>query len=85
MPTRECGWCLPGRMLYVAQTSLSEGLKTVVRVALLVAPILISLGFFLSVLSLQADRPNGLTNLIYLAAFLLAVAVVTLAVGLFQA
>jgi hypothetical protein len=51
-------------MLYVDQTSLSEGLKTVVRGALLVAPILISLGFFLSVLSPQADRPNGLINLI---------------------
>jgi hypothetical protein len=60
-------------------------LKTVVRVTLLVAPILVSLGFFLSVLSRKAGRPNGLINLIYPAAVLLAVGVVTLGIGLFQA
>jgi hypothetical protein len=49
------------------------------------APILVSLGFFLSVLSPTAERPNGLINLIYLAAILLAVGVVTLGIGLFQA
>jgi hypothetical protein len=32
-------------MLYVDQTPLSDGLKSVVRVSLLVAPILVSLGF----------------------------------------
>ena len=40
---------------------------------------------FLSVLSPKAERPNGLINLIYLAALLLAVGVVTLGIGLFQA
>jgi hypothetical protein len=72
-------------MLYVDQTPLSAGLKTLVRVTLLVAPILVSLGFFLSVVSPKAERPNGLINLIYLAALLLAVGVVTLGIGLFQA
>jgi hypothetical protein len=72
-------------MLYVDQTPLSEGLKTLVRLTLLLAPILVSLGFFLSVLSPKAERPNGLINLIYLAAVLLAVGVVTLGIGLFQA
>ena len=72
-------------MLYVDQTPLSDGLKSVVRVTLLLAPILVSLGFFLSVLSPKAERPNGLINLIYLAALLLAVGVVTLGIGLFQA
>jgi hypothetical protein len=72
-------------MLYVDQTPLSAGLKTLVRVTLLVAPILVSLGFFLSVLSPRAERPNGLINLIYLAAILLAIGVVTLGIGLFQA
>ena len=52
---------------------------------MLVAPILVSLGFFLSVLSPKAERSNGLINLIYLAAILLAVGVVTLGIGLFQA
>jgi hypothetical protein len=64
---------------------LSAGLKTLVRVTLLVAPILVSLGFFLSVVSPKAERPNGVINLIYLAALLLAVGVVTLGIGLFQA
>jgi hypothetical protein len=63
----------------------SSGLKSLVRVTLLVAPILVSLGFFLSVLSPKAERPNRLINLIYLAAVLLAVGVVTLGIGLFQA
>jgi hypothetical protein len=54
-------------------------------VSLLLAPILVSLGFFLSVLSPKAERPNGLINLIYLAALLLAVGVVTLGIGLLQA
>ena len=72
-------------MLYVDQTPLSGSLKSLVRVTLLLAPILVSLGFFLSVLSPTAERPNGLINLIYLAALLLAVGVVTLGVGLFQA
>jgi hypothetical protein len=52
-------------------------------VTLLVAPILVSLGFFLSVRSPKAERPNALINLIYLAAILLAVGVVTLGVSLF--
>jgi len=72
-------------MLYVDQTPLSAGLKSLVRVTLLVAPILVSLGFFLSVLSPKAERPNGLISLIYLAAILLAVGVVTLGIGLLQA
>jgi hypothetical protein len=55
------------------------------RGTLLVAPILVSLRFFLLVLSSKAERPNGLINLIYLAAILLAVGVVTLGIGLFQA
>jgi hypothetical protein len=54
-------------------------------VTLLIAPILVSLGFFLSVLSPMAERPNGLINLIYLAALLLVVGVVTLGIGLFKA
>ena len=72
-------------MLYVDQTPLSAGLKTLVRVTLLAAPILVSLGFFLSVVSPKAERPNGLIGLIYLGGVSLAVGVVTLGIGLFQA
>jgi hypothetical protein len=39
----------------------------------------------LSVLSPKAEQPNGLISLIYLAALLLAVGVVALGIGLFQA
>jgi len=49
-------------MLDVDQTPLSDGLKTVVRVTLLVAPILVSLGFFLSVLSPRRSGPTGLST-----------------------
>jgi hypothetical protein len=86
-PLRQNMWRALGLvgMLYVDQTPLSDGLKSLVRVTLLMAPILVSLGFFLSVLSPKAERPNGLINLIYLAALLLAVGVVTLGIGLFQA
>ena len=72
-------------MLYVDQTPLSGGLKTLVRVTLLAAPILVSLGFFLSVVSPKAKRPNGLIGLIYFGGLSLAVGVVTLGVGLLQA
>jgi hypothetical protein len=46
-------------MLYVDQTPLSDGLKSLVRVTLLLAPILVSLGFFLSVLSPRRSGPTG--------------------------
>jgi hypothetical protein len=72
-------------MLYVDQTALSEGMKTLVRLTLAVAPVLVSLGFFLSVVSPKAERPNGLVVLIYLGGLSLAVGVVTLGVGLLQA
>jgi hypothetical protein len=52
-------------MLHVDQTPLSEGLKSLVRVTLLLTPILVTLRFFLSVLSPNAERPNGLINLTY--------------------
>jgi hypothetical protein len=46
-------------MLYVDQTPLSASLKTLVRVTLLVAPTLVSLGFFLSVVSPRPSGPTG--------------------------
>ncbi|HET6750331.1 MAG TPA: hypothetical protein VFL71_13835 [Actinomycetes bacterium] len=72
-------------LLYVDQTALSGGMKTLVRLTLGAAPILVSLGFFLSVVSPKAERPNGLIVLVYLGALSLAVAVVTLGIGLLQA
>ena len=69
------GHAHPGVWLVLDKTPLSDSMKSVVRVSLLLAPILVSLGFFLSVLPPKAERPNALINLICLAALLLAVGV----------
>ena len=69
-------------ILYVDQTDLSDGLRTLARSSIAVAPILVSAGFFFSTLSPRAERPNGMIALVYLGAILLAVGVVTLGVGL---
>lgn len=52
-------------LLWVDQTDLGEPLKWVVRLAFAVAPILMPLGFFLSVTRPDAQRPNGVIALVY--------------------
>jgi hypothetical protein len=69
-------------ILYVDQTDLSDGLRTLARSSIAFAPILVSAGFFFSTLSPRAERPNGMIVLVYLGATLLAVGAVTLGVGL---
>jgi hypothetical protein len=69
-------------LLWLDQTDLSEPLKWVVRLAFAVAPILMPLGFFLSVTSPDAQRPNGVITLVYLGGLSLAVGALTLGVGL---
>ena len=69
-------------LLWVDQTDLSEPLKWVVRLAFAVAPILMPLGFFLSVTSPDAQRPNGVIALVYLGGLSLAVGALTLGLGL---
>ena len=49
------------------------------------AAVLISVGFFFSVLPPTATQPNGAFSLIYLGAVVLAVAVVSLGIGLIKA
>jgi hypothetical protein len=56
-----------------------------VRVGVPLAAILISAGFFFSVLPPAATQPNGAVSLIYTGAVVLAVAVVSLGVGLLRA
>lgn len=68
--------------LYVDHTALSEGAKSLVRWSLLAAPILMPAGFFASVASPRADRPNHAILLVYLGAIALAIGVVTLGVSL---
>lgn len=69
-------------LLYVDQTDLSDGWKWLARTAFAVAPILMPLGFFLSVTSPRAERPNGLIALVYLGGLSLAIGAVTLGIGL---
>jgi nitroreductase len=72
-------------LLYVDQAALSAGLAWVVRSAFALAPILMPLGFFLSVLSPRAERPNGVIALVYLGGLSLAVGALTLGIGLLLA
>ena len=60
-------------LLWVDQTDLGEPLKWVVRLAFAVAPILMPLGFFLSITRPDAERPNGVIALVYAGGLALAV------------
>jgi hypothetical protein len=72
-------------LLYVDQANLSDPWQAVVRWGLAAAPILAPLGFFLSVAKPRVERPNRMIILVYLAGLSLAVAAVTLGVGLLRA
>jgi hypothetical protein len=69
-------------LLYVDQTSLSEGWKSVVRTAIPSAAIFLPAAFFLSVLKPDAQKPNALIYLAYLGAATLSVGLIVLGVGL---
>jgi hypothetical protein len=69
-------------LLYLDAAELSEGMTTLVRTCLVVPPILMPLGFFLSVTSPRAESPNKLIWLVPLGGLVLAVGVVTLGIGL---
>ena len=65
--------------------TLPISLLWLVRIAVPFAAVLISAGFFFSVLPPTATQPNGAVSLIYLGAVVLAVAVVSLGIGLVKA
>ena len=69
-------------MLYMDAAELSEGLATLVRTCFVLPPILMPLGFFLSVASPRAERPNALIALVPIGGIALAVGAVTLGIGL---
>jgi hypothetical protein len=69
-------------MLYVDQTGLSDTAKGLVRLSLVAPPVLMPLGFFLSIASPRAQRPNALIGLVYLGAIVLAAGVLTLGISL---
>lgn len=63
---------------------LPSPLMWLVRIGVPLSAILISMGFFFSMLPPTATQPNGAISLIYVAAVLLAISVLTLAVGLIR-
>jgi hypothetical protein len=72
-------------LLWVDQIDFHDPLKWIIRVAFAAAPILMPLGFFLSVTRPDAERPNGLITLVYLGGLSLALGAVTLGIGLLAA
>lgn len=69
---------------YVDEANLTARAKWFVRYAVPLAAILLPAAFFLSVLSPEAQEPNGLINLAYLGAVLLAAGVLVLGFGLIR-
>ena len=64
---------------------LSSPLVWFVRIGVPLSAILISAGFFFSMLPPAAAQPNGTVGLIYAGAVVLAISVLTLGVGLIRA
>src|SRR6202045_5417454 len=60
---------------------LPSPLAWFIRVGVPLSAILISAGFFFSMLPPTATQPNGAISLIYVAAVILAISVLTLAIG----
>ena len=69
-------------MLYVDQTSLSEPLKAMTRTLLVAAPVLMPLGFFLSVVRPSDTKPSRLIWLVPAGGVCLAAGALTLGIGL---
>lgn len=70
--------------ILVDQTYLKTPVKLVVLLGAPAGTLLVSGGFFFSVLN-ETGMPNGLISLIYIGAVVMGIALVTLAVGLFLA
>lgn len=72
-------------LLLVDQADLSSNLRWLVRYALVAGPILMPLGFFLSIASPRAQSPNQLIYLVPLGGVSLSVGAVILGLGLLSA
>ena len=72
-------------LLLVDQADLSNGGRSLVRYALVAGPILMPLGFFLSIASPRAQSPNQLIYLVPLGGVSLGVGAVVLGLGLLSA
>jgi hypothetical protein len=71
-------------LLYLDEANLEGGLRSLVSFCLVAPPILMPAGFFFSVASSTATKPNRLILLTYLGAVALAVGAVTLGIGLLR-
>jgi hypothetical protein len=69
-------------LLYVDQADLSDGWRTLVRLTMVAAPILMPLGFFLSVIRPSDTKPSRLILLTFAGGASLAVGTLTLGIGL---
>ncbi|MEV0234356.1 hypothetical protein [Nonomuraea sp. NPDC050786] len=69
-------------MLYVDQAALPDGVKALTRVLIVAAPILMPLGFFLSVVRPGDTKPSRLIWLTVAGGACLAAGTLTLGVGL---
>jgi hypothetical protein len=70
--------------LLADEAALSVPLGWVARAFIPAAALLISGGFFFSVMGKDVTRPNGLIALIYIGIVLLAVGLITLGIGLLR-
>jgi hypothetical protein len=70
--------------IYADAVTLPRALMWFARLGSPVAAILMPLGFFLSVVSPRAAKPNRLITLVYLGALFLAAAMLALGVGLIR-
>jgi hypothetical protein len=64
--------------LFVDSLSLPNTISLIARLGAPCAAILMPLGFFLSVTSARAQKPNGLIALVYIGAFALAISTLVL-------
>jgi len=70
--------------IFADSAVLPSSLVWFVRIGVPLSAILISAGFFFSMLPPAANEPSGAVGLIYAGAVILAISVVTLAVGLIR-
>jgi hypothetical protein len=69
-------------LLYLDQVDYSDGVKTLIRTLLVAAPILMPLGFFLSIVRPSDTRPNKLIWLVGAGGVSLVAGTLLLGIGL---
>jgi hypothetical protein len=67
---------------YLDQADYSDGLKSLIRVLIVAAPILMPLGFFLSIVKPSDTKPNKLILLVPLGGASIAIGTLLLGIGL---